>query len=75
MYNRTKFVEEYKFEDWDLFRRFCVLCGCDYFKADGIRQGKARKICATKESFERWYEKYDKKGEFDSSVALFNITN
>ncbi len=42
------------FENWELFQRFCVLCGCDYLKIGGVALGKAKKICRSKISYELW---------------------
>ena len=54
LYLRSKFVASLEFGDWSLFQKFCVLCGCDYYKCEGVAIQKAKKICRTSKSYALW---------------------
>jgi 5'-3' exonuclease len=65
------------FENWELFQRFCILCGCDYYKQDGIALQKARKICKNLKSYRLWQIKQldEDISKFDKALEMFTLFN
>ena len=63
------------FESWFLFQNFCVLCGCDYFKMNGIAIQSARKICKTNEKFNDWIDKQtcENINKIKKALEIFNL--
>lgn len=49
-------IEDFKNWNFDMFREFCVLCGCDYFKMRGIGSKMAYKIINRFGSFDAFVE-------------------
>lgn len=62
-------------KDWDLFKIFCILCGCDYAKINGIALKRAEEICETREKYTKWYNNGsdDNKLIIDNTIKLFSI--
>lgn len=62
-------------EDWDLFKIFCILCGCDYAKISGIALKKAENICETREKYNEWEKniEYNDKIMIEDTVKLFTV--
>jgi exonuclease-1 len=67
--------DKIKVKDFRLFKEFCVMCGCDYFKGfGGIGPKKAMKICSSFKKFKEFidFSDYNKVFEFNNALAQFN---
>tara|TARA_B110000046_G_C13023979_1_gene412733 strand:- start:5935 stop:6777 length:843 start_codon:yes stop_codon:yes gene_type:complete len=47
------------FENWELFQRYCILSGCDYYSKKGISFRSAMKICKTDKTYKYWENSQD----------------
>lgn len=64
------------FPDWEMFQRFCVMCGCDYLKLKGIAFVKALRICCNQEKFCSWEKTIETeavRAEFERVVDIFKF--
>ena len=60
-------MSKINFENWGLFQKFCILCGCDYYKHEGIGMEKAKKICRNEKSYNLW-----EKGQKEENIIKIN---
>ena len=76
LYTREKTLTQIDrfFENWGLFQRFCVLCGCDYYKHKGTAMQGAFKICRTTQNFNRWLAVQDDTAIKDLTYAVEMFT-
>lgn len=75
LYNRNKFIDQSGFNEWELFQRFCILCGCDYYKYKGIAINTAKRICKSMKSYNEWENKIDdeSKKKINNVLNIFNL--
>lgn len=76
LYHKEESLKNTNFlTDWDLFKAFCVLCGCDYAKISGIALKKAEEICKSRDKYNEWINNgcENSKLLINNTIKLFTI--
>ena len=64
-----------EFKSFELFQKFCILCGCDYYKHKGVGIERAKKICQSAKTYNMWEKKQDpnKINDLNKALDAFNL--